>query len=125
MFITLPVTVCTQLGYGFSQLVINGETSCYKLYTQSKIWDEAQTYCKNRGTAGFNFDLVTVDSQEEMDFIRTTVCSGDRCGAWIGLKKPVGLLWDRAIWNDDTKIDDGYKYWLPGHPSNKVAVIPI
>ena len=60
---------------------IGNGTSCYKLFTSPKTWENAKKECEK-----WNARLVKVESSEENDFIKTEVLPTDANeNYWIGL----------------------------------------
>ena len=81
-----------------------------------KNWYDAQTYCKEHPQEDYLFDLVSLNSPEERDFV-TSVCNGN-CGSWIGLKKANGTEWWNATkWTDGTAYANTIKNWYFGQPN--------
>lgn len=64
-------------------VIYNGHS--YKVFTDNKTWIEAENYCESLGG-----HLVTITSQEEMDFIKTLP---EIKSAWIGATYNNGWIW--------------------------------
>ena len=92
---------------------IGNGTSCYKLFTSPKTWENAKKECEK-----WNARLVKVESSEENDFIKTEVLPTDANeNYWIGLSD--SHKENDWMWTDGTQLDlDGYKNWGPNQPNN-------
>ena len=99
-------------------------TSCYKLVTPSKTWENAKKECEKRHAR-----LVKVESREENDFIKTELLPTEYGNYWIGLSESDNE--GDWMWTDGTQLDsDGYKNWRYLQPkknqhNNDCAVIRI
>lgn len=85
--------------------------SCYHLYTANDDWVAARDRCRSRGSG---WDLVTIDSAAENDFVKSTVVSS--IGTWIGLNdrdpSPEGAF----AWSGGQPVS--YTSWDAGEPNN-------
>ena len=92
---------------------IGNETSCYKLFTSSKTWENAKEECEE-----WNARLVKVESSEENDFIKKELLPAKYGNYWIGLSDSDNE--GDWMWTDGTQLDsDGYKNWGDNQPKNK------
>ena len=91
---------------------IGNGTSCYRLFTSSKTWENAKEECEK-----WNARLVKVESSEENDFIKTELLPTEYDNYWIGLSDSGKKnFW---MWTDGTQLDsDGYKNWGDDQPDN-------
>ena len=93
---------------------IGNGTSCYKLFTSYKTWENANEECEK-----LNARLVKIESSEENDFIKTELLPTDKdCSCWIGLSDSDNE--GDWMWTDGTQLDsDGYKNWGDNQPDNE------
>ncbi|XP_078380532.1 uncharacterized protein LOC144663449 isoform X2 [Oculina patagonica] len=85
------------------------QSSCYKLFTDEKDWDNANTSCVANGA-----QLVKIESADENDFIKKELLAG-RVHYWIGLTDAeTENYWK---WSDGSKLA-GYINWMSGEPNN-------
>jgi len=68
--------------------------TCYKLYTKTKSWTEAEQFCKSQ-----NSHLASVHSEEEDIFLQDL--AGNVDSYWLG-GDPNGMEW---VWSDGTAMD--------------------
>ena len=86
-------------------------SSCYKLHTLSKDWENAKKSCQN-----FGAQLVKIETEEENQFIITTYFSYINFGRyWIGLSD-LGNE-GKWKWTDGTGLTS-YTNWGEGQPNN-------
>ena len=105
LFLLLLNSACQQGWIG------NG-TSCYKLFTSNKTWENAKEECEK-----WNATLVKVESSEENDFIKTELLPSKNRNYWIGLSDSDNE--GDWMWTDGTQLDsDGYKNWGDDQPKN-------
>nr|XP_055037066.1 macrophage mannose receptor 1-like [Misgurnus anguillicaudatus] len=67
----------------------------YHFISESKIWTEAQRYCREKYT-----DLATIDNMDEMNRLMNTVNGSYSGSAWIGLYDDVNS-WRWSLENND------------------------
>ena len=92
---------------------IGNGTSCYKLFTSNKTWENAKEECGK-----WNATLVKVESREENDFIKAKILPTNKNdNYWIGLSDSGEKnVW---MWTDGTQLDsDGYENWGDDQPNN-------
>ncbi|XP_071501609.1 echinoidin-like [Diadema antillarum] len=106
---------------------------CYRYFSAVRVtWEEAERQCQSftkpcwdeGATTGQLGHLVSIHSQEEMDFlitlfdsIRNKRASGNQL-AWIGLndKTTEGSF----VWSDGSEVN--YTFWYPNEPNNQGGV---
>ena len=110
-FMSLVFLLLLLLNSACQQGWIGHGTSCYKLVTPSKTWENAKRECEKRYAK-----LVKVESREENDFIKTLLLPTDKDGNyWIGLSDSDNE--GDWMWTDGTQLDsDGYKNWGDNQP---------
>ena len=82
----------------------------YQLFNFKLTFERAEKYCQKLGGS-----LASVHSDEESDFIGTTMASPlERHPRWIGLMRTAPGVF---AWADGTPVD--YTRWMPGEPNNK------
>ena len=112
-FISLVFLFLLFLNSACQQGWIGNETSCYKLFTSSKTWENAKEECEE-----WNARLVKVESSEENDFIKKELLPAKYGNYWIGLSDSANE--GDWMWTDGTQLDsDGYKNWGYNQPDNK------
>ncbi|KAK3510910.1 hypothetical protein QTP70_025548 [Hemibagrus guttatus] len=82
----------------------NKNTTKYVFINETKIWHDAQIYCREKHT-----DLVSVRNQTENDEIWRVINSSQYSGVWIG------LISDCWKWSDQN--NSSFRYWSSGKPS--------
>uniref|UniRef100_A0A8C2PSA1 C-type lectin domain-containing protein n=1 Tax=Cyprinus carpio TaxID=7962 RepID=A0A8C2PSA1_CYPCA len=83
-------------------------SSCYKLVSEPKPWEEAQQACVKEGG-----NLASVDMSYDQAFISAAVQQG-KTDAWIGLRRLAGS--DSYKWSDGWPVF--FTHWGPGEPTN-------
>ncbi|KAK2910790.1 hypothetical protein Q8A67_002923 [Cirrhinus molitorella] len=87
------------------------ETTCYKFFSDSKTWAEAERWC-----VGLEGNLASVHSRATHDFL-TALAKRRSSGAprvWIGACDAAqNNIW---LWSDGSKFD--YSNWQTGQPNN-------
>ena len=84
---------------------------CYHVYTSTKSFNDAQTYCSEQGAA-----LVKIGGNQENDFVLALVKTTDSSleEYWIGLK------WDSSVsrffWRDNSLMV--YSNWISNEPTS-------
>ncbi|CAH3196636.1 unnamed protein product, partial [Porites evermanni] len=98
-FMSLVFLLLLLLNSACQQGWIGHGTSCYKLVTPSKTWENAKRECEKRYAK-----LVKVESREENDFIKTLLLPTDKDGNyWIGLSDSDNE--GDWMWTDGTQLD--------------------
>uniref|UniRef100_A0A9J8DJE6 C-type lectin domain-containing protein n=1 Tax=Cyprinus carpio carpio TaxID=630221 RepID=A0A9J8DJE6_CYPCA len=108
--IPVPPPTSTPCSSGY----ITWYSSCYKLVSEPKTWEEAQQACVKEGG-----NLASVDMSYDQAFISAAVQQG-KTDAWIGLRRLAGS--DSYKWSDDgwgwTDLTSlGFTNWAPGEPN--------
>ncbi|XP_037389986.1 macrophage mannose receptor 1-like [Pygocentrus nattereri] len=88
-------------------------TRQFYVVNEKKTWTEAQHYCREKYT-----DLVTVESQEEMNAL-VAVLNGKTGYFWIGLRQKENK--DNTVWIWSDGSNSSYRYWNTGEPNNGVG----
>eukprot|EP00057_Strongylocentrotus_purpuratus_P012674 XP_011667148.1 PREDICTED: macrophage mannose receptor 1-like [Strongylocentrotus purpuratus] len=95
--------------------------SCYRHFREEVNYTQAMANCRkiDMMNAGQS-DLISIHSQEEMDFIISTseVQGNNNDPRWIGLYQPDPN--DRFVWSDGTDVS--YTAWYQGQPNNRLGV---
>ena len=83
----------------------------YALYSGSKKWSDAKSYCESMGG-----HLVTITSAEEQAFIESL--NTDDLSLWIG-----GYRDSQFVWHWVTGEAWSYTHWGDGEPNDSTAVV--
>ena len=112
-FMSLVFLLLLFLNSACQQGWIGHGTSCYKLVTPSKTWENAKRECEKTYAR-----LVKVESREENDFIKTLLLPTDKdVNHWIGLSDSDNE--GDWMWTDGTHLDSsGYNNWGDNLPKN-------
>lgn len=102
--IPVPPPTSTPCSSGY----ITWYSSCYKLVSEPKTWEEAQQACVKEGG-----NLASVDMSYDQAFISAAVQQG-KTDAWIGLRRLAGS--DSYKWSDGWPVF--FTHWGPGEPTN-------
>uniref|UniRef100_A0A8C2IH83 C-type lectin domain-containing protein n=1 Tax=Cyprinus carpio TaxID=7962 RepID=A0A8C2IH83_CYPCA len=102
--IPVPPPTSTPCSSGY----ITWYSSCYKLVSEPKPWEEAQQACVKEGG-----NLASVDMSYDQAFISAAVQQG-KTDAWIGLRRLAGS--DSYKWSDGWPVF--FTHWGPGEPTN-------
>ncbi|XP_026880090.2 macrophage mannose receptor 1-like [Electrophorus electricus] len=81
--------------------------SCYKLVSEARTWEEAQSECLKEGS-----NLASVDMSYEQAFISGAVQQASR-DTWIGLRRTDDGTYK---WSDGWPVF--YTHWGPGEPTH-------
>ena len=84
--------------------------SCYKLFTESETWNNAQANCLNLGA-----QLVKIESAEENEFLTRTFLTASAVTYWMGLSDQVKE--GQWIWTDGDPLGN-YTNWGGSNPNN-------
>ena len=94
------------------------EDSCYKMMTKFQYsaklsWEDARAVC-----VGLEGDLVSIDNEKEMEFIKNISSKFRFFELWIGLNDR--LKEDQFVWSDGTPFNRFWSYnnWNYGEPNN-------
>jgi len=86
------------------------ENTCFSFETENREWELAHDKCKERGEG---WQLASLHSKQEQDFVLDMLGRPIYTAVWIGLK---GDDKGRFTWSDGTELGD-YKSWIDGSPS--------
>ena len=89
-------------------ITFNGHS--YKVFNESKTWQEAKEYCESVGG-----HLATVASETENNFIKELVVSNNYKNAYLGATDEV----TEGIWKWVTGEEFNYTSWGKGEPNNE------
>ena len=82
---------------------------------------EAHDFCEKLNINGYKFSLVSVNDEEEMDYIREHLSFiSDSGNSWLGLKKKPNQLWSdvgNITWLDGLPLSR-YENWADGEPDD-------
>ncbi|XP_045179347.2 hepatic lectin-like [Mercenaria mercenaria] len=81
----------------------------YKLVLKRMPWTDAKNYCNDLG--GY---LAIITSQEEEQFIETSVFSAQNGSVWLGATTDASAKF--FLWQDGSAVSDGYMNWKDGEP---------
>ncbi|KAG7235854.1 hypothetical protein INR49_002051 [Caranx melampygus] len=82
------------------------ETSCYRISSQRKSWDDSRQDCLERDA-----DLVIINNRLEQNFL-----TGFTVATWVGMTdRKVEDVW---VWVDGTLVNRVSLQWAPGQPDN-------
>ncbi len=87
---------------------VNYNGHAYMLYDDSLSWPKAKIFCENLGG-----HLVTINSQEEQNFLIDLAKSSTKKNLWIGAKTD-----SSGIYTWVTEEEFSYTNWAPGEPNN-------
>ncbi|KAI7808333.1 hypothetical protein IRJ41_002387 [Triplophysa rosa] len=79
-------------------------SKAYSIYTSSKTWSEAKSFCRQHHT-----DLTSVRNQTDNQLIQNII-NDPHTSVWIG------LFSDPWEWPDNS--DSGFRFWMSGEPNN-------
>ena len=82
----------------------------YEIIDESMTWQEASEYCRARGG-----HLVTIETQEEMDFIVSQLINAKNNCYWIGLYYDG----EAGVWRYENGTEAQYFNWAPNEPNNE------
>ncbi|XP_056604854.1 lymphocyte antigen 75-like [Triplophysa dalaica] len=87
-----------------SQFICYNESNkSHIIYTSTKTWREAQSFCRQ-----YHTDLISVRNQTDNQLIHNIINNPDT-SVWIGLFR------DSWEWSDNT--DSAFRYWRSGEPN--------
>lgn len=89
--------------------VVESAYGRYEIIDESMTWQEASEYCKARGGR-----LVTIETQEEMDFIASQLVNAKSNCYWIGLYYDG----EAGAWRYEDGTEAQYFNWAPNEPNN-------
>ncbi|XP_056603708.1 secretory phospholipase A2 receptor-like [Triplophysa dalaica] len=81
----------------------NDNSKTYIIYTSTKTWREAQSFCRQ-----YHTDLISVRNQTDHQLIHNII-NDPHTSVWIGLFR------DSWEWSDNT--DSGFRYWRSDEPN--------
>ena len=102
---------------------------CYKYFHTPSTFKEASSKCAGLSDISFTYDLVSIHTPWENDFVKQLNGMTNGWQAWIGLKKENRMDWQNDTgdlirnWTDGTKSK--YQSWGPNEPSNINVVIDV
>ena len=105
LLIILPTNAATSSDVPSDAVEFNGHY--YKVFDESISWSSAKTYCESIGG-----HLVTINSQEEQDFLIVEANNKSKRNYWIGAYPENGTF----HWV--TGEDFSYTNWASGEPNN-------
>lgn len=89
--------------------IVEAEYGRYEIIDKSMTWQEASEYCAARGGR-----LLTIESQEEMDFIVSKLVNAKSNCYWIGLYYDG----ETGVWRCEDGTEAQYFNWAPNEPNN-------
>ena len=82
------------------------------VYSQSLSWDDARAVC-----LGYGGDLVSIENEREMKFIRLRYAEYMSYSMWIGLNDRIKQR--KFVWSDGTPFNGSvYSNWRDGEPND-------
>ena len=92
--------------------------NCYGFYEQILPWSSAREKCQE---AGEHYDLVVIDSDEEIQFLKDKMIDYDTTQYWIGMEENCDR--DGLVWTDGSNLFD--TAWTSSNPDQVINTISL